>query len=307
MEHKEIQNKIDELFKLAFVHTPLTKRLEDIAGECRELCNYTDLKNLKEEAGDLLASVIQLCNESGWDIAELLKENEKKIRRRILQYQGRGRKTRIALIGGAFNPIHESHVKLAEFILKVSQMDEVWFVPCNNHLEKKLESAENRMKMIELAVANNPRIKVSDYEIRHQLHGETFHFLNKLIHDDEYENYRFFFVVGQDRADTIREWYNSEDLIKLGIGFICVPRKGYERNVNINWYLKDPHIYIVDEKTNEIPEISSTKIKNKLVQFRTSESEDAEIYLSHALNEDVLSYIIEHKLYEDWKDNSKKL
>lgn len=57
MEHKEIQKKVNELFVEAFVHTPLTKRLEDIFGECRELCNYTDLKNLKEETRDLLASL----------------------------------------------------------------------------------------------------------------------------------------------------------------------------------------------------------------------------------------------------------
>lgn len=57
MEHKKIQEKVNNLFTEAFVHTPLTKRLEDIFGECRELCNYTDLKNLKEETGDLLASL----------------------------------------------------------------------------------------------------------------------------------------------------------------------------------------------------------------------------------------------------------
>ena len=56
MDHKEIQKKVNDIFTKAFIHTPLTKRLEDIAGECRELCNYTNLANLKEESGDLLAS-----------------------------------------------------------------------------------------------------------------------------------------------------------------------------------------------------------------------------------------------------------
>jgi len=138
MDHKEIQKIVDEVFTKAFIHTSLNRRLEDIAGECRELCNYTDLKNLKEEAGDLLSSLIQLFNESGFDLEELIKNNAEKIERRMLQYSGRGRKTQVAIIGGAFDPVTNSHIKLAQFILNVSRWaDEVWLCQHTNIWTRK--------------------------------------------------------------------------------------------------------------------------------------------------------------------------
>lgn len=63
MDHTRLQESVNKLFTEAFVHTPLTERLRDIEGECRELCNFSNLKNLREEAGDLLASLIQLCKD----------------------------------------------------------------------------------------------------------------------------------------------------------------------------------------------------------------------------------------------------
>ena len=188
MDHKKLQEIVNNVYVEAFVHTSLTKRLDDIAGECRELCNYTNLKNLKEEAGDLLSSLTQLCNESGWDIADLIKENEAKIRKRMLQYKGRGRKTQVAILGGAFNPCTVGHIKLAELVLNVSKWaDEVWLCPAYQHMDGKImESPEHRLEMLRLATQNDGRIKVCDYEIKNQMHGETYHFLNKIIHDKEY-------------------------------------------------------------------------------------------------------------------------
>lgn len=294
MEHRDIQNKIDELFKLAFVHTPLTKRLEDIAGECRELCNYTDLKNLREEAGDLLSSVIQLCNESGWDIKDLLQENEDKIRRRITQYKGRGRKTNVAILGGAFNPVTKGHIELAQFVLNASKWaDEVWLCPCYQHMDgKKMVSPEHRIEMLKLASENDGRIKVFDYEIKHQLHGETYHFFNNLIHDKEYESFRFAFVIGIDRIN-ISSWYNSEELLKLDFPFIVVPRTGIKRDESVSWYLHPPHVYIQDEGSNSIPNISSTMARNILKEKNVSKEKLKEI-----LDEKVIDYIFKNNLYQ---------
>jgi len=215
----------------------------------------------------------------------------------IMEHKEINRKTHVCLIGGAFNPIHISHIKLAEFVLKIAKMDEVWFVPCNSHLEKETVSANHRVKMIELSAEQTPQIKVFDYEIKHQLHGESFHFLNRLIHDDKYENYRFFFCVGQDRADTIHEWYNSEELIKLGVGFICVPRKGYERDIKVDWYLKKPHIYIEDDGTIDIPDHSSTKVRLLMKEYYNQKNNFSEEHLNQMLNKNVLEYIKTNRLY----------
>lgn len=303
MDHKKIQQIVNKTFFEAFCHTSLTKRLEDIQGECRELCNYTDLTNLKEEAGDLLASLIQLCNESGWDISKLIENNSAKINRRMLQYKGRGRKTQVAILGGAFNPVTVAHLGIAKLVLDASKWaDEVWMCPAYQHMDgKEMISPEHRLEMLKISTRNDGRIKVFDYEIKHQLHGETYHFLTKLLHDKEYENYRFAFIIGQDRSDTIEYWYNSEELLKMDVRFIVVPRDGVKRDENVNWYLQYPHIYIEDEGKNKVPGVSSTMarelLKRRANQYELEEIELIDNSLLKAISPDVLEYIIEHDLY----------
>ena len=296
MDHKKLQELVNNVFTEAFIHTPLTKRLEDISGECRELCNYTNLTNLKEETGDLLASLFQLCNESGWDVAELLKNNEAKIKKRMLQYKGRGRKTQVAILGGAFDPVTIGHIELAQFVLKTSKWaDEVWLMPAYQHMDgKNMISSEHRIEMLKLATKNDGRIKVSDYEIKHQLHGETYHMLNKLTHDSEFENYRFAFVIGIDRANTIKDWYNSNELLKLDVPFIVCPRNGFTRDEKVNWYLQFPHLYIHDEGNFPITNVSSTMVRDTLKIHKNS---DLTYELLKKINPDVLKYIILNKLY----------
>jgi len=306
LDHKKIQEIVDKVFTEAFIHTPLTKRLEDIAGECRELCNYTNLANLKEETGDLLASLIQLCNESGWDFAELIRDNSAKIHSRMLQYKGRGRKTQVAILGGAFDPVTVAHIELAELVLKVSKWaDEVWMMPVYQHMDgKEMVSPEHRLEMLKIATKNDGRIKVCDYEIKHQLHGETYHLLNKLIHDKEYDNYRFAFVIGIDRANTIKDWYNSDELLKMDVPFIVSPRNGIKRDDWINWYLQPPHIYIQDEGGNSVSAASSTQARKLFVMLK----EETRPYpslsyveikesLLKVITHDVFEYIMRNKLY----------
>jgi nicotinate (nicotinamide) nucleotide adenylyltransferase len=302
MDHKKIQKKVDEIFTESFGRTPLTKRLDDIEGGCREVCQYTDLKNLREETGDLLASLIQLCNESGWDISELLAENEEKIKRRQLQYKSLGRKTRVCILPIAGNPITKAHVMVAELILNVAKMDEVHISLDNNHLEKKLESSEHRLEMARLAVSDNPRIKISDYQIKHNLGGEAYHYINKITNDKEWENYRFFYAMGLDRANTLLEtWYNAEELIKLDVGFVVVPREGYERDESVKWYLEKPNIYLEKDINSKIPNISSTMARKWIDMYNKYQEESVKLKvkkeLCKILDEKVVEYIFENKLY----------
>lgn len=280
----QLQQRVGETFQV-FGTTPLTVRLEDIANEHTELQRYTTLSNLREETGDMLSALIQLCNESGWNYEELIGENLDKINRRKDQYSTLGRKARVGILGGAFDPPHAGHLALAQTVLLAMKLDEVWLAPCYGHLGgKDMTPADHRANMVKLACANDPRVKPFLYEMIHKLGGETYHFVNRIKNDPAFENFQFYFIIAQDNADTFKTWYKSEELEKL-VPFIVCQREGYVRDETVDWYMKPPHRYMIGEK---LPSTSSTEIR---VEFKIGKR-------SHEhLDPKVLEYILQHHLY----------
>lgn len=286
---KEIQKKVKITFERNFGYTPLGERLKDIQNEFFELMKWQDVQNLKEEAGDLLASLIQLHNESGWDVEENIEITLKKIEARYLQYRSLGRKVKVAILGGAFDPITLGHIQTAQFVLNTSgEFDEVWLMPAYKHMyNKKMVSAEHRLRMCKIASQFDGRIKVFDYEIRNELAGETFNFFKRLKTDEELnEKFNFSMIIGEDNANTFDKWVNYQELERM-VRFVVVPRKGIEMDPKVNWFLKPPHIYLNLE--NEIIEISSTKVRESLKSNFPGSTE--------GIDPNVLKYIQEHNLY----------
>jgi len=270
----------------------LRERLSDIQNEFFELMKWQDVNNLKEETGDLLASLLKLCSESDWNAEDLILNTIKKIDSRADQYKTLGRKTRVAILGGAFDPIHVSHIQLAQFVLNASgQFDEVWLMPAYNHMyNKDMVSAEHRLKMCEISAKVDNRIKVFDYEIKNKLKGETYYFFKKLKEEKELtEKYQFSMIMGLDNANTFDKWVNYEELERLA-QFVVVPRLGVERDLNVNWYLQKPHIFL--NKETYIREISSTEIRESL-KFNLP------TIPTNYLDKGVYEYIIKNKLYKN--------
>lgn len=298
---KEIQKKVKEVFIDNFGKTPLKKRMDDIRDETLELIRFADVNNIKEEAGDLLSSVIMLCNECGWDVEDVVNSTLNKINRREKQYKSLGRKYKVALLGGAFNPITSGHIEVAKYVLDTSGVfDEVWLTPAFNHMHNKdMLSFDDRFKMCELAANSDGRIKVFDYEKRKGLAGETYHLLNTLMNDKEYENYNFSFIIGLDNANSFNSWINYEELERL-CRFIVVPRKGYEP-ISGSWYFNNPHIFLNgDSENTPIIKISSTEIRNKMHEYWTLKfKKTVEDDIVEFLNGDVMEYIKEKELYKN--------
>ena len=208
-------------------------------------------------------------------------------------------KINVAILGGAFNPIHKSHIDVAKSVLdNCKQINEVWITPCFTHkYNKDMVSSEHRLNMCKLASNVDGRIKVFDYEIKNQLSGETYNFVKRLKTETELtEKYKFSMVIGLDNANTFDKWVNYEELEKL-MSFVVIPRKGYTRDENVDWYLKYPHIYLNNE--NKIIEISSTEVRD---MFKSFYNDTTPKYKYHDflkfLNKDVLDYILEHELYK---------
>jgi nicotinate-nucleotide adenylyltransferase len=303
---RDSQNNINKNYLKIFGRTPLRQRLNDISKESSELVRYLDMMSLKEEASDLLGTLVQLCNECGWSVEELLQMNIKKIQKRRKQYQALGRKIQVAIIGGAFDCVTDGHVEVAKLILNYTMLfDEVYLMPCYEHMNnKKMASPEHRLEMCRIAAQVDGRIKPFDYEIRNKFRGETYNLAKRLLEDKQYKDtHSFSFVIGLDNANTFDTWLNYEELERLA-RFIVVTRTGEKRKAKVDWYLKPPHIFI--EPETPLMQISSTEVRNSIKELSKASSpnglfgailNDKNMAFNRGLDPNVLQYVLKNRLY----------
>jgi nicotinate-nucleotide adenylyltransferase len=75
--------------------------------------------------------------------------------------------TPIGLLGGTFDPIHFGHLRLAEELAEVLDLDQVNFIPAGQppHRGQPRAAAQHRLEMARLAVAGNARFLLDAREI----------------------------------------------------------------------------------------------------------------------------------------------
>lgn len=164
----------------------------------------------------------------------------------------------IGLFFGSFNPIHNGHLIIASSIINLKIVDEIWFIVSpQNPLkdENTLLDFNHRYNMIKLAIDGIPKFLVSDIETTLPIPSYTYQTIQKLKQD--YIDYTFHIIMGQDCINGIYKWKNFEEILINKI--IIYPRNKY------------PLIFHHDEHNlSDYPEfpiidISSTIIR-KLIQ-----------------------------------------
>lgn len=291
---EEAYRDIEKTFIEIFGRTPLGERLDDVLKQAMAVHRYTDIANLKEKMGYALTSLLMLTKEANFHPVGLINDTLATIRGRT-HYKALGRKKRVAIMGGAFNPPTVGHLKVAQLVLNIGKLfDEVWLMPCFSHMHnKKMESVAHRIKMCELLASVDRRIKVFDFECVNELGGETYHTIKKLLESDLAKENDFSMIIGMDNANTFHNWVNYTELEKL-IPFIIVPRKGEPIDLNVTWYRNAPHVFLKPDASNQIPNICSTDIRTCV---RDSLGDALSPFLRKNLTPEVLEYIISNVLY----------
>lgn len=129
----------------------------------------------------------------------------------------------IMLFGGAFDPPHNGHKKIAETIMRKELADELWFVPCFQHpFEKDMAPAEDRFKMLQLIKVD--RTRVCRYEIDHPVVSYSFDTLQNFSSNEPRD--KFSWLIGSDALPTFHKWKNYEQLLQRYAVYVY-PRKGF--------------------------------------------------------------------------------
>jgi len=122
---------------------------------------------------------------------------------------------KVGLYFGSFNPIHTGHLIIANHVANTKLVQQVWLVVSpQNPLKpsKSLLNEYHRLHLAQIAVSNNPALKVSDVEFKLPKPSFTIDTLTYL--SEKYPKYEFSIIVGSDSFQNLHRWKNYEVLLK---------------------------------------------------------------------------------------------
>ena len=194
-------------------------------------------------------------------------------------------KLRLGVMGGTFDPIHNGHLVAANEAAHAFDLDQVIFVPTGVPWQKQeITDAKHRFAMTLLAIAGNPKFKISSVDIDRDGPTYTIDTLQDL--HQQHPNAELFFITGADSLSQIDTWKGHDQLWSLA-KFVGVTRPGHE--------LKMPNSPAGAVALLEIPAlaISSTDIRARVKAGKPVE---------YLLPEPVIEYLHDHKLYQGQHD-----
>lgn len=192
--------------------------------------------------------------------------------------------TKIGILGGSFDPIHNGHIAIAEdSILKIG-LNTVFFMPtAQSPLKPHIPFAPPlaRYKMIELAIQNHPKLDILDWEILHNTVNYTIDTARTL--SKHWPHISFYWIIGSDLLPSLPKWKNIDQLAQL-IQFIIVQRPFVP-------HTEPPSIpnLKIHEINNPLYNISSTEIRLAIKQKKS---------IDNLVPPEVKNYILINNLYE---------
>ena len=192
---------------------------------------------------------------------------------------------KLCVFQGSFNPVHNAHLRVADFVRENFDFDKILFIPAFCPPHKDLGLAQHRLEMVKLAVKNYPAFEVSDIEYKRGGKSYTYLTIKELYETFEIES-PINFIIGTDAFEKIESWYEADKLKKL-VKFLVFIR---EDNFDISRYdyLKE-NGYNFEFQSLPYKDISSTELRDKI-----KSGADIKEYVP----EEVKEHIEKHGLYK---------
>ncbi len=197
-----------------------------------------------------------------------------------------GEKIKIGLLGGSFDPIHNGHLKLANWVRNKFSLNRIIFIPAAVPPHKqnvKLTESEHRYRMVQIAIENYPDFEISDVELKRDGVSYTidsiFYFekMYKLNKDN------IFLIIGADSLLDFHNWKDPEKIIE-NCQIVVLPRP----DVNLN-NVKPKYKRLAIILQSPLIDISATDIRRRIREGET---------IAQIVPPAVEHYIYEHNLYK---------
>lgn len=198
---------------------------------------------------------------------------------------------KIGIMGGTFDPIHIGHLIIAENAKDKYQLDMVMIMPNGNPKYKEeqgVTSVEDRIRMTEIAIADNPDFQMSLLETKRKGYTYTYETLEQL--KSEYPENIYYFIMGADSLFSLDSWMHPERICS-NCTILLANRyhtKNHELDRRIEQLIEQYGAKILKLDCPNI-DVSSEMIRRRIRENRT---------ITYFVPKEVEQYIREQNLYQ---------
>ena len=209
-------------------------------------------------------------------------------------------KNYIGIFGGSFDPIHKGHIESLKNVIEKLNLSKVLVIPNKVSPLKELSIASSfeKIKMLKIAFKDFKEIEIEDYELKKKGQSfmiETLQYLEKKLEKKKH----LLLIIGEDAFQSLHHWKSYQEIMKM-TSILVMNRPGLNSILTSNAIQlhKDSIENIHGNKIFEKGKIYFIRIKPNLASSsHIRENIQNQKVLAENLDENVLKYLQEHKIY----------
>ena len=201
----------------------------------------------------------------------------------------------VGILGGTFDPIHIAHLAIAEEVREALGLAKVLFIPAAmppHKVDRPVSDPEQRLAMVELAIADNPAFEASRIELGRTGPSYTVDTLEALGADGA----DLVLILSAEAFRDLRTWHRPERILELA-RLAVVPRDGFP---DTNRSFLAEHFPGFEDRATFLGgprlRLSASELRERAASGRS---------LRYLVPDAVAAYIGDHALYSDpiWRKN----
>lgn len=133
---------------------------------------------------------------------------------------------RIGLFGGSFDPVHLGHLLMAQAAREELELTRLYFIPVTQSPfkpESKPTSANERLRLLRLALAGKDWCEIDEQEIRRG--GVSYTIDTVRDYARRFPQAQLFYLIGADHVPQLPKWREAVELAR-SVEFVVIPRPG---------------------------------------------------------------------------------
>ena len=202
-------------------------------------------------------------------------------------------KKKVILFGGTFDPVHLGHTTVANYVCNYIDAEKTIFIPAKRSVLKDFAPKANdlqRYEMLSLAIADNDKFELSDYEIKKTKPSFTLDTV-KYFKTKFNRQYDLYWLIGADAINDFPLWYKVEELIDT-CNLCVIYRAGFAKP-DFSSFKKQWGTQRFEKMQKNIIETPLIDISSTEIRKLSAQNKDVD----DLLNPSVAKYIKKYNLY----------